>query len=344
MSGCHWTADHGPQSLAPTPCDPSQTYRHAAMLHRNLDDLPDRLRQGALSIGNFDGVHRGHARIVQRLVEQAQRVGGPAMVFTFDPHPAQVLRPDAAPAPLGWTERKAELLAQLGVDAVVAFPTTTEFLAIEAEEFFRQVVIERFQARAVVEGPNFFFGRRRKGDIHVLAEYCQAAGIALDVVEPVAADGQVVSSSRIRELIEQGNVDAARKLLVQPHRIRGRVVHGAARGASLGYPTANVEPTGILVPGEGIYAARALADGNAWPAAVSVGPNPTFDEGARKIEAYLIGYAGDLYEQMLQVDFLARLRDIERFDSVAALVAQMARDVAASEEIAAQHQREEVRL
>lgn len=309
-------------------------------LIRNLDDLPEELRQGAVTIGNFDGVHLGHARIVDRLVWQAGRVGGAAVVFTFDPHPSQILRPGRAPTPLCWIERKAELLCQLGADAVVAYPTDAALLSLDPQAFFDRILRGRLDVRALVEGPNFLFGRGRHGDVHLLADLCQHSGIELEVVEPLEIDGRIVSSSRIRKLLAAGRVEAARQMLTEPHRIRGRVVRGAARGASLGYPTANVEPGDVLVPGEGIYAARAVADGSDWAAAVSVGANPTFGEDRLKIEAYLIGYEGTLYGQTIEVDFLARLRDIVKFESVDALVAQMARDVATTREIAARYDRE----
>lgn len=303
----------------------------------HADDLPEDLQRGAVTIGNFDGVHVGHARIVACLVEQARRVGGAAVVFTFDPHPAQLLRPERAPVPLGWTERKAELLCSLGVDAVVAYPTDAAFLAMDAETFFQRIVIDRLQARAVVEGPNFLFGRGRQGDIDLLGQFCRRSEVILEVVPPVEVDGQIVSSSRVRELVSAGRIEQARRLLIQPHRIRGRVIHGAARGATLGYPTANLKLEGGLVPGEGIYAGRALAEGTWWPAAVSIGPNPTFGDGRMKIEAYLLGFEGLIYGHSMQVDFLARLRDIVRFDSVDALLDQMGCDVAETRRIVGQY-------
>lgn len=312
------------------------------MLLRNLDELPDRLRRGAVSIGNFDGVHLGHARIVERLLARARRIDGPAVVLTFDPSPARVLRPDKAPVPLCWTERKAELLLQLGVDAVIAHPATAAFLMLDPETFFHRAVLGQLGARVIVEGPNFFFGRNRKGDLEVLGQLCARTGTALEVVEPVRVGARVISSSLVRRLLAAGKVEQARRLLVQPHRIRGPVVRGAGRGAGLGYPTANVQPADVLVPAEGIYAARASADGATWPAAVSVGPNPTFDDRRMKVEAYLIGFQGDLYGRTIEVDFLTRLRDIVRFDGAGALVAQMARDVAAAEHVAAEFDRQGV--
>jgi riboflavin kinase / FMN adenylyltransferase len=304
------------------------------ILLRSLDDIPDSLRGGAVAIGNFDGVHLGHARLVERLHAMAQRVGGPAVVFTFDPPPARVLHPEAAPEPLIWLDRKVEILTELGVDATLVYPTDRSFLEQEARFFFDHIVRERLGAKAMVEGPNFFFGHNRSGNVDVLREFCHEARMPFEVPEPVAAAGQIVSSSRIRLSVLEGRLDEARAMLGRPYRIRGTVVRGAGRGVRLGYPTANVGQIDTLLPGEGIYAARAFAD-DAWhSAAVSVGTNPTFDEAQTKIEVYLIGFDRTIYDRPIQVDFLARLREIRRFASAEALVDQMARDVARTVEIA----------
>jgi riboflavin kinase/FMN adenylyltransferase len=304
-------------------------------LIRNLDDLPEAFRRGAVAIGNFDGVHRGHAQIVARLVSTARELGGPAIVFTFDPHPARVLRPDEAPQPLCWTGRKAELLGRLGADAVIAFPTDEAFLQLTAWEFFDRIVRRRLDARALVEGSNFFFGHHRQGDVALLKEFCLQTRIRLEVMEPLRVDGQIVSSSRVRRLLAAGQIDQASKLLTGRYRIRGPVVRGAERGRKLGFPTANLGSSETLLPGEGIYAGLAAVDGDRWPAAISVGPNPTFGEGVLKIEAYLLDYSGSLYGRHIEIDFLARLRDVVRFDSVEELLVQMAQDVEATRRIVA---------
>jgi riboflavin kinase/FMN adenylyltransferase len=302
-------------------------------LLRTLDGLPERLRAGAVAIGNFDGVHLGHARIVDRLRERAAAVSGAAVVFTFDPHPVRILRPAEAPPPLTWTDRKAELLAELGVDAVIAYPTDEELLALEAREFFARIVRGALDARALVEGPNFYFGRGRKGTIAVLGELCAAAGISLDVVEPLVVDGDYVSSSRIRKLIAAGDVEAARRLLTRPYRIRGMVIHGAGRGAKLGFGTANLDAIDTLLPGEGVYAGLSAVGGRRYPAAINVGRNPTFGDAALKVEAHLVGWDGSpLYGQVLEVDYIARLRDVRRFAGGGELVEQLQKDIAAAQQ------------
>ncbi len=299
-------------------------------LIRDFAELPAELRGGAVAIGNFDGVHRGHAQIVQRLLERAAGVRGPAIVFTFDPHPVRLLRPAEAPPPLTWTDRKAELLGALGVNAMLAYPTDEALLQLTAHEFFRQIVVERLDAKAIVEGPNFYFGHKRSGTIDVLRTFCQQAGIGLDVVEPISTAGELVSSSRVRGLLAAGDIAAANSLLTQPYRIRGMVAHGAGRGAKLGFATANVEAIDTLLPAAGVYAGRAWVGQTAWPAAINLGPNPTFGEHALKTEVHLIGFQGSLYGQVLEVDFLARLRDIQRFSGVDALREQLQADIAAA--------------
>lgn len=305
-------------------------------LIRDLTKLPGEFRAGAIAIGNYDGVHLGHARIVRRLLAHAEHVGGLATIFTFEPHPVRLLRPAEAPPPLTWLNRKAELLEALGVHAMVAYPTDEAFLALSPRAFFDQIVVGRLAAKAIVEGPNFFFGHNRQGNIGTLDEYARGAGIELEIVPPLEIGGEVVSSSRVRRLVAAGLVDEARGLLTEPYRIRGLVTHGAGRGARLGFPTANVAGIDTLVPGTGVYAGRAIVSGGAcWPAAVHIGPNPTFSEQALKVEVHLIGFEGSLYGQPLEVDLLSRLRDVVPFADVSALREQLKHDVACARDLAA---------
>ncbi len=305
-------------------------------LIREQTGWPEAMRAGAVAIGNFDGVHQGHARIVKRLLEVARQTGGPAVVFTFDPHPVRILRPTEAPPPLTWTDRKAQLLGELGVDFMVAYPTDEALLQLSAEEFFSEVVERRLGARALVEGPNFYFGRGRSGNIEVLRRLCEVAGLSLQVVPPVEIDGDYVSSSRVRRLLNEGHVEEARRLLTRPYRLRGMVVHGVSRGHHLGFPTANVSAIDTLLPAPGVYAGHAITEEGAnVAAAVNIGPSPTFGDSAPKVEVHLIDWHGDLYGEPLEVDILARLRDIQRFDGAEALAAQLERDVSAARRVAA---------
>jgi riboflavin kinase/FMN adenylyltransferase len=307
-------------------------------LIRDLASLPLELRSGAVTIGNFDGVHLGHARIVERLIAKAREVGGPALVFTFDPHPVRLLRPAEAPPPLTWTDRKVELLVELGVDSIIAYPTDMPLLNLGPREFFDLVVCNRLDARAMIEGPNFYFGHNREGNVDVLRGLTREAGIALEVVEPVWVDGEIVSSSRVRRLITEGQVEAAGRMLTRPYRIRGMVTHGVGRGARLGFPTANVAAIDTLLPAPGVYAGAGWYDGQRYAAAINLGPNPTFGEQALKVEVHLIDFDQPIYGQPLEVDFLARLRDVRPFGGIEALKEQLQRDVSAARDIAAQYE------
>lgn len=298
-------------------------------LYRDLDSLSTEIRSGALTIGNFDGVHLGHAKIAQQVRQRADEVGGPAVVFTFDPHPVRLLRPELAPPPLTWTRRKVELLGQLGIDAVIAYPTTPELLQLTPDEFFQQIIVQKMAAKAMVEGPNFNFGKDRAGDVKTLEALCQTNGIMLDIVEPLTRPGETeyVSSSRIRKLIAQGNVQLACEMLTQPYRIRGMVTHGAGRGAQLGFATANLEAVDTLVPEMGVYAGMSYRGDDVYAAAINIGPNPTFGEKARKIEIHLIGFQGSLYGEPLEVSFLSRLREVTTFPDAEALKRQLDQDI-----------------
>jgi len=293
----------------------------------SLDQLQASHRGGAVAVGNFDGVHRGHQRIVAHLVQQARRAGGPAVVFSFDPHPAAVLRPERTPPPLCWPRRKAQLLAQAGAQVIVLYPTDRELLDLEPEAFFRQIVIDALGARAMVQGGNFRFGRQRRGDVELLGRLCEEHRVHLSVIEPVRVEHLVVSSSLVRRLLQQGNVTLAARCLGRPHRIRGQVVPGQRRGAELGFPTANLERVPVLVPAPGVYAAWAYTAAGHYPAAVNVGPNPTFGQQQFKVEAHLIGFSGRLYGQQVELDFVERLRPVEQFPDPQALVRQLAQDV-----------------
>jgi riboflavin kinase/FMN adenylyltransferase len=279
-------------------------------------------------VGNFDGVHRGHAALIAALRRQAEQVSGPAVAVTFDPHPLDLLRPERRQPLLTTLDDRGRLLHELGADHVLVLKTTPDLLALSAADFFSEMVQGRLAARALTEGVNFAFGRGREGNIDTLDHLCRAAGVTLSLLQPLQWEGSEVSSSRVRAALVGGDVELAHQLLDRPYRLHGIVGVGQRRGRTIGFPTANLEQASTLVPGDGVYAARAHDDsGAAWPAAVNVGPNPTFGEGARKIEAHLLGFSGDLYGRPLSLDFLHRLRDTRPFAGVAELVAQLHQDI-----------------
>lgn len=272
--------------------------------------------------------------LIQELKKYAAKLDGAAIVFTFDPHPVRLLRPEQTPPPLTWTNRKADLLAELGVDAVVAYPTNREMLQLSYKEFFDQIIRERIGAKAMVEGPNFFFGRDRVGNIEKLGSLCRESSIELKIVEPILDADSYVSSSRIRDLIRHGNVDEARRLLTRPYRIRGMVTHGAARGSKIGFPTANLDAIDTLVPAKGVYAGRTYVQGRSHWSAIHIGPNPTFGENHLKVESHLLDFEGSIYGEAIEVDFIGRLRDIRQFESTQQLTDQLELDISATRDLA----------
>ncbi|MFJ8628744.1 bifunctional riboflavin kinase/FAD synthetase [Kitasatospora sp. NPDC093550] len=306
---------------------------------RGLEEIPGDWGRSVVTIGSFDGVHRGHQLIIGQAVERARELGLPAVVVTFDPHPREVIRPGSHPPLLAPHPRRAELIAELGVDAVLVLPFTTEFSKESPETFVRQVLVDALRARVVIEGPNFRFGHRAAGDVALLAELGRADDFEVEVVDlqvcGTAGDGEPFSSSLTRRLVEAGDMAGANEVLGRPHRVEGEVVRGAQRGRELGYPTANVETVPhSAIPADGVYAGWLTADGERMPAAISVGTNPTFDGTARTVEAYAIDRVGlDLYGMHVAVDFLAYLRGMEKFDSIEALLDRMADDVKRAREL-----------
>ncbi len=288
------------------------------------------LRGGAVAIGNFDGVHRGHAILISQLVAEAKRVNGPAIVVTFDPPPATVLHPAKPPVvPLTTLTRRAELLGKLGVDAVVVLQSENELLELSAEDFFQRLIVNSLQANAMVEGPNFRFGNKRLGDTIILQQLCSKANISLTIVAGECSGEELISSTRIRSAILQGNISAANSMLTSAYQFSGTVAPGERRGRQLGFPTANLTDIQVLLPSEGVYGGAISIDGQLFRAAINVGANPTFGDRTPKVEAHLLDFGGDLYGQQLTCTLHSWIRDVKRFESVDALKSQIQADVAA---------------
>ncbi len=306
---------------------------------RGLADVPEGWGRSVVTIGSYDGVHRGHQLIIGRAVERARELGVRSVVVTFDPHPSEVVRPGSHPPLLAPHHRRAELMAGLGVDAVLILPFTAEFSRLSPADFVRTVLVDALGAALVVEGPNFRFGHRAAGDVRVLAELGADHDFRVEVVDlyerGAAGGGEPFSSTLARRLIAEGDVAGAMEVLGRPHRVEGVVVRGAQRGRELGYPTANVETLPYsAIPADGVYAGWLVVEGEAMPAAISVGTNPTFDGTQRTVEAYAIDRVGlDLYGMHAAVDFLAYLRGQEKFESIDALLERMADDVKRAREL-----------
>jgi riboflavin kinase/FMN adenylyltransferase len=308
-----------------------------------LGEVPHAWGPSVVTIGVFDGVHRGHQRIVARAAAAARDLGLPLVVVTFDPHPADVIRPGSHPAQLCSLRRRAQLLGEHGADAVCVLEFTLEFSQLTPGEFVRAVLADRLHTRRVVVGENFRFGHRAAGDLALLAELGEKYDFQAEGMSLLADDGVTMSSSAIRDLVAAGDVAGAARGLGRPHRVEGVVVRGEQRGRALGFPTANLETAEhTAIPADGVYAgwlASLDADGqeaDRWPAAISVGTNPTFDGRHRVVEAYALDRDDlDLYGVHVAVDFAARLRGMVRFDSVDALVDQMHADSAAARALVA---------
>ncbi|MFF3467386.1 bifunctional riboflavin kinase/FAD synthetase [Streptomyces sp. NPDC001984] len=308
---------------------------------RGLEDIPQDWGRSVVTIGSYDGVHRGHQLIISHAVERARELGVPTVVVTFDPHPSEVVRPGSHPPLLAPHHRRAELMAGLGVDAVLILPFTTEFSKLSPADFVAKVLVDKLHARAVVEGPNFRFGHKAAGNVAFLAEQGETYDFEVEVVDLYvcgeAGGGEPFSSTLTRRLVAQGDVEGAREVLGRPHRVEGVVVRGAQRGRDLGFPTANVETLPhTAIPADGVYAGYLNAQGEVMPAAISVGTNPQFDGTERTVEAYAIDRVGlDLYGLHVAVDFLAYVRGQAKFESLEALLEQMALDVKRCRELIA---------
>jgi len=290
-------------------------------------ELIEACQGGVIAIGNFDGVHRGHQRMVEVLCDQSRLAKAPAVVMTFDPPPAAILRPGAVPPSLTIPAQRADMLKGYGVGQVVIWPTEQALLNLTAREFFQQILVDSFQAVGIVEGPNFRFGKGRKGDIEMLRGLCDDAGINLEVVVPVESDTGMVSSSRIRELVSSGRISDAVDLLGHPYEVCGQVVQGAGRGRTLGFPTANLSEIPTLLPGDGVYAGFCELEGRQYDCAVNVGRNPTFNEGRTKVEVHVMKWAADLYGKQLAVSLIADIREVRQFESASDLGRQIEQDI-----------------
>jgi riboflavin kinase / FMN adenylyltransferase len=301
---------------------------------RGYESVPGGWGRSVVTIGVFDGVHRGHQAIIGHAVKRAHDLGLQSVVMTFDPHPAEVVRPGSHPAVLTEPVRKAELIESLGVDALCVVPFTPAFSQLSPEAFVHDVLIERLHGAVVVVGDNFRFGHRAAGDVPLLERLGRTFGFTVEDAPLVAEGGVVFSSTYIRSCVDAGDVRAAAAALGRPHRLAGVVVRGDQRGREIGFPTANLMcHRYAAVPADGVYAARLIRGGRhsaALPAAVSIGTNPTFSGRERRVEAYVLDFSGDLYGERVALDFVAHLREQRRYDAVEPLVAQIRDDVEAT--------------
>lgn len=298
---------------------------------RGSEQAPRGWGRSVITIGVFDGVHRGHQQTIGYTVARARELELPSVLVTFDPHPSEVVRPGSHPAMLTSPTRKAELVEELGIDALCVMPFTQSFSMLPAEAFVHDLLVEQLHAAAVVVGENFRFGHRAIGDVAMLTRLGRSFGFAVESAPLLTADGTVFSSTYVRACVAAGDVAAAAVALGRPHRLEGVVVRGDQRGRELGFPTANLLAERYsAIPADGVYAGHLIraGDGRALPAAISVGTNPTFAGTDRRVEAYVLDFEGDLYGERLALDFVAHLRPMLRFDGLDPLIAAITDDVA----------------
>lgn len=296
--------------------------------------ITDPIGPHAVAIGIFDGVHLGHQQLMRTAVEQARQNNIRSLTYSFHPHPAQILRPDLAPKLLEPIDLRLQRIAAMGIDVALVEPFSREFAKTSPEDFVQRVLVQKLQARHVVVGEGFTFGRRQAGTVELLQQLGKVHGFEVHAIAPVRVDGIHVSSTKIREFVSEGKMDGAQLLLGHPYELVGSVVRGDGRGAKLGFPTANLEPQNEQLPGTGVYAAIASGPFQDHPAAVNVGYTPTFGGSALKIEAHLLDYrGGQLYGQTLHLAFIKKLRDEQKFQGVEQLTEQIQRDVAEARQV-----------
>lgn len=296
-------------------------------IFRHIDDPRLRITDSVVTMGNFDGLHLGHRGLVLSAVEDAHRRGSVSVVLTFEPHPLKILAPERAPKLILSHKDKMQLLQALGIDIVVIQNFDAAFAELQPEAFVREFLVERLDTRKIWVGQDFRFGKGRKGTVADLTHWGATSRFEVSVVAPILVDGVRVSSSKIRQLLEEGRVDDAERLLGRYHFISGKVVTGHRRGRDLGFPTANIATRTEVIPQDGIYATLLQLSGEQRLSVSNIGLNPTFGPGPRTIESYIVDFAGDIYGEPVKLSFVKRLRGEKKFGSAGELVAQMGEDV-----------------
>ena len=298
-----------------------------------INQLKRPFNHPVVTLGNFDGVHLGHQAIFRKVKEEAQNNRGEAVVITFEPHPLKVLSPQACPPFLTPFRKKMMLIEQSGIETVLCIDFTTSFSKISPFDFIKNILIEKVKVKKIVVGYNYHFGRKQRGDVEILKQVCKLFQVDVEVMEPLRIGSTTVSSSKIRELIKEGDVEEASKLLGRNYPVIGRVVQGAKRGQTLGFPTANLEISEDLYPKKGVYAVEVVWNQQLLNGLANVGMNPTFlspqgkEERSLSIEVHILNFYQDLYGEEIQINFRKRIRDETRFNSPSELMEQIRKDV-----------------
>jgi riboflavin kinase/FMN adenylyltransferase len=294
----------------------------------NLEKLRRRLKNPVLTIGNFDGVHRGHLALFEQVKERAKALHGQSAVITFEPHPVQVMKPGTGPRIITPTPQKLELIEKAGIEVLLCLPFTREFAAIGARDFVKVILVDRIGIKELVVGYDYTFGHNREGNISLLREMGDHLGFVVHLVGPVHVNHALVSSTSIRDLVQDGKLDEARVLLGRDYQLQGTVVRGHNRGGRLlGFPTANLQIKDELLPRVGVYAVTVIIDGKTYNGVTNVGYNPTFGDTPLTVETHILDFSGELLDKTIRINFLKRLRDEKIFRSVEDLSEQISRDI-----------------
>lgn len=303
-------------------------------IFRREKDLKRSFRNPVLTIGNFDGVHLGHQFIFKRVLEKAREIDGESMVYTFDPHPVEILAPERKPLLITPLEEKLRLIEEQGINVTICAPFTEKFASQAPEDFVKKILYDQIKIRHIFVGHDFTFGKDRRGNIALLKEMGRKWGFHAEMVEAVRLEGTVISSTRIREFVARGEMREAAKLLGRPYALAGKVIHGHGRGSrKLGFPTANLKTSGVLFPKPGIFAVFAIYEGRRYEGVANLGWNPTFQDQKFSTEIHILNFNQDIYGESLRVEFIQRLRDETTFRGPEELIAQIKKDIAQAEKI-----------
>jgi len=300
----------------------------------DLSELKSPIQNPVLTIGNFDGVHKGHLALFERVKQIAKEINGSSVVMTFDPHPIKVLSNGNGPPVITPTPQKLRLIKEVGIDIILCLPFTKEFANIPAKDFVEKILVEKIGVKYVVVGYDYSFGKNRQGNIEFLKKMAQRYQFKVEVVEPVSINGIIVSSTKIRKLVQEGKLEEAKLLLGRNYQVTGTVISGKNRGARiLGYPTANLKLIDELTPKVGVYAVKVHIDNEVYKGVANIGYNPTFGNGAFSVETHIIGFNRNILGKEIIVEFVKRLRDEKKFESPSELAEQIKKDIQEAQKV-----------
>ena len=298
-----------------------------------IENIRRKFRNPVLTLGNFDGVHLGHQRIFKELKEEARKIDGEAIVFTFDPHPLQILAPQRCPPLITPFKKKLMLMERSGIDVLIVATFDLGLANIMPEAFVKQILVDEIEAKKILVGYNYYFGKDRKGNVKMLIRLGEKFGFEVKVIEAMKVNDIPISSSKIRELIQDGKMPDAAQLLGRNYLLIGKVIWGADRGKQLGFPTANLEILNGLYPKTGVYAVEVIMGDKTYPGVADVGYNPTFGQNPLSVEVHILNFSRDIYGEEIQLIFLERIRDEKAFENPDSLARQIRKDIAVARKI-----------